>query len=299
MPKQLPRPDLAMIFHRPGPKPLPRPPTRSLTLSPEADQQRSAASEGCPHTCNQLQSLFFKDFPFELRERVYIDVLGANVCHIWPHGTNLCHQNGKWAPNSGLCCFCGPPILENLQNISELRELGDRSSTTSLLRSCRRVYSEAIDYLYSENTFEILDAVGFMPFCVSVLPHRFNRIRSLRFGHQVTAALLNNDPAVLPSYRPYSLPPHDPSAWGKCWNLIADMENLQELHVTLEMSPAFITWPGVGARPFSREGEKRLLAPLHRVVQPANWQLYVNWPETWSEFEAAPFTKHYPLADKH
>ena len=270
MPSQTLKPGFAKVFHRPDSKPLPTPPTRSLTLSPHADHQRSVVGEPCPPTCNQLQSLLFKDFPLELRERVYRGVLGGHVCHIWPHGTSLCREDGKWAPNSCLSCLCGPPILEDLQNVSELRDLRYLSTATSFLRSCRRIYSEAIDFLYSENTFEILDVAGFMAFSVSVLPHRFDKICSLRLGQQVTAALL--DSCVLNKSPAHKFSRRSASAWEECWDLIANMKNLQELFVTLR-----------------NEEEERLLAPLQRVSQPQIWHLFINWRDVGFEFEAARF----------
>ena len=278
----MPSRNRAQVVRRPEAKSLPTPRTRSLTLSLEADHQRSVAGEACPSTCNQLQSLLFKDFPLELRERIYKDVLGGFVCHVWPHGTSVCRENGKWAPDSGLSCFCGPPILENLQNISELRHLGARSTTTSFLRSCRRVYSEAIDFLYRDNTFEVLDAAGFTAFSVSVLPHRFDKICSMRVGQQITATFL--DSCMLNKLSSHRISHCYASAWEECWDLIANMKSLRELFVTLCSDRG---------RPFSKAEEEKLLAPLNRVSKPQTWQLFVNWPSIGIVYEPTTFEKHY------
>ena len=274
MPSRTFRPRLAGVFPRPDPTLKRTPPTRSLTLSPGADRQRSVAGEACPSTCNQLQSLLFKDFPLELRQRVYRDVLGGNVCHIWPHGTSLCHDIGQLAPNTRLSCFCGPPILENLQNISELRHLGNRSAATSFLRSCRRIYSEAIEVLYSDNTFEILDAAGFVAFSVSVLPHRFDKICSLRLGQQVTTIIGS---CLIKGPCTHGCSPPNTTVWEQCWDLIANMRNLQELFVTLRNDRGIF---------LTNDEENQILEPLCRVTQPQIWHLSITLADG---FTAATF----------
>lgn len=112
---------------------------------------------------------------------------------------------------------------------------------TALLKSCRQIYHEAIDLLYSTNTFVLNDIPTMMMFSKSVLRRRLNAIRSLR---------LVWSPRFIAPY-PYvesNLPAiHiiDCFEWGgniqwtRFWEVITGMQGLKELYIHLEYQVVF------------------------------------------------------------
>ncbi|KAE9373969.1 hypothetical protein N431DRAFT_439057 [Stipitochalara longipes BDJ] len=109
-----------------------------------------------------------------------------------------------------------------------------------VLLSCRQTYSEAIELLYSQNTFDTTqaDVIAFLPRLL--LPVSFNTIRNIQI-------LLN-------VWMPPSYPPHyDPSMtpeklekakkrghyyrkiWNAIWRNLSEMENLVDLRVEVNV----------------------------------------------------------------
>ncbi|KAI8941832.1 hypothetical protein NX059_003032 [Plenodomus lindquistii] len=66
-----------------------------------------------------------------------------------------------------------------------------------LLQSCRRIYTEAIDLIYSTATFRFHDYTSFFAFSSKLQPHRFKAIRHLHiFGRQYTRLTTDGVPMI-------------------------------------------------------------------------------------------------------
>lgn len=110
-------------------------------------------------------SLFFK-IPLEIREMIYVELIGCG--RVW-----IILKNDK------LAC-----LREEQRIVSPRRGHAVRPGMQVLpfLQTCRRVYSEAIDLLYSTPTFAFDKTRAFLAFSASALPARSQKLRSLNFN---------------------------------------------------------------------------------------------------------------------
>ncbi|KAI4266383.1 MAG: hypothetical protein L6R38_008780, partial [Xanthoria sp. 2 TBL-2021] len=108
----------------------------------------------------------------------------------------------------------------------------------AILRTCRQIYIEAVDLLYTENTFVFQSPLILAYFAKAVLPYRFNAIRKVRIWFEQ-----NNWP-FWPSCSSRGGEKLQPSIttqreeWRQSWQTIAGMENLTTLHVTFDSTLA-------------------------------------------------------------
>lgn len=131
-------------------------------------------------------------------------------------------------------------------------------------------YCEAIDYLYSSNTFVTsdIDVIEYLP--LVLLPQRIYAIRSLRFKWGIS------------DYPPFEVPAgyegpiwdefacrHD--RWETVWHNLAMMRNLRSLCVRLVVSPHF--WGTL-----NRESARLLLKPIINVKATESFILILPFP---------------------
>jgi hypothetical protein len=189
---------------------------RALTLGQTVEESQDGAS--------QSQSPFFK-LPLELRQSIYRDVLGNSNIHVVSRkaGQLLRHTRCK-------CASCPGSAFFFEQGTTWRREWtcdgckydmdGDRLPA-ELLRTCRKIYSEAIDGLYSSNTFSFRDPKTFQKFATALLPQRLAQLRTLHLD-------LNCTPphAGTPSQR------GSPSSVGEIFtNICITLSSVPQLHV--------------------------------------------------------------------
>lgn len=115
----------------------------------------------------------FKKFPYEIRRMIYIYVLGDEIIH-------LEHQRGKprlvhfrcdWRLNGG----------HHSHNGYE-RTLKYRYGKMGLVKTCRAIYNESIDILYTTNTFSVQTCSNletFIWFTISIRPCRLASITDM------------------------------------------------------------------------------------------------------------------------
>lgn len=150
-------------------------------------------------------------------------------------------------------------MVQNL-GIPLWREVGDRADTGLLdpMLSCRLLYSESISLLYSRNTFDFDQRESLYSLSLTIVPSRFNVIRSVRLHH-----LTNPADFDLPDVW---------ALWNQIWGIIAGMQGLRELRI------------GFAARGFGRVAdmaevgvEERVLGPLRGVRQTSVFEVEVPW----------------------
>ncbi|KAL2867825.1 uncharacterized protein BJX67DRAFT_77778 [Aspergillus lucknowensis] len=195
------------------PKSLPRS-RRSLSLSSEQPR----ASKKPPRTFTQLQSSFFK-LPAELRQLVYREILASPVpIHVRRTHRRLCSMPCKGAHHSH--GNCGQPLSEDGTVTRRLPgEAPRQDKRLPLLRSCRRVYTEAVELLYTANTlhFDDLQTIQCLPRCITP-----RRLSSIRF---VTLDLL--------AFWDATVNPEILEAWKPACDVLAGMQDISELTITL------------------------------------------------------------------
>lgn len=131
-------------------------------------------------------------------------------------------------------------------------------------------YSEAIDHLYSSNTFATHDAdiLEFLP--LLFLPQRIDKIKSLAFTWR-----FQRYPPIGRYVNPEESYKEDQDArrasWTIVWHQIASMQNLKCLSVKLNVRDA---WWGS----FDPESCDMLLEPIKKVTRPDTFILTLPFP---------------------
>lgn len=184
-------------------------------------------------------------------------------------------------------------------------------SILPFMRTCRRVYSDIMPYLYSRPTFAFHDAVPFLAFVASIPPSHFQCIRSVELGFAYPYAL-----PALPRYlearinrarepiktipRPdvckldywffydgtFSSPLHNASVlpsnttdgcssymWDAIANALVEMKGLKRAHITLLNIPRSITMLTEKDDVESRQRDAQdIMDSLRWVGRPRPWK---------------------------
>ncbi|KAF2736707.1 hypothetical protein EJ04DRAFT_551071 [Polyplosphaeria fusca] len=210
-------------------------------------------------TAEQESSPLFR-LPLELRRAIYEELIGEGDVHmIWTWQdmqlkSFRClrpdtHAKKGWRHEAGAHCWLKnsfpKPSGSNL--VYTFQQSG--TGVVPALQSCRRVYSEMIDLVYSTPTFLIHDYDSFVMFTASILPARFAAIESLHFDNRDEGEdrLLNRSLSASASYRILRgrearntlLPPLDPTELGNgafraLCEIVCAMKGRKKLWVTLD-----------------------------------------------------------------
>jgi len=151
----------------------------------------------------------------------------------------------------------------------------------SLLKTCRQVYSEAIDILYARNSFDVNHLNSLLYLSSTIPAQRLNTIRSLQLTWDFPCPLY-----TVHSTSRY--PPDTETTWEEVWRVIARMKGLRDIRVQLTIARIYTN--------LILNSEVRLLEPL-RAVKPANvFEVHVSWPgrEGMSEMKDVPFRIQRP-----
>jgi len=210
----------------------------------------------------QVQSILFR-LPKEIRLLIYEQVFFCDspVFHI------VRRKQDKLAFKRCKCI----PDSEGAGWPSECWEVGCRGWKTErgvfggtgdegifpLLETCRKIYTEAIQILYSAPTFDFDSLETLIAFSCSVLPQRFDSIHSIQLDFRFAMSHLFNE----------SMPKSDPQRWERIWRILASMPKLQSLRVR-------IIWP---ASEVGKKLEDRLLEPLGMVTGLKTFEVSVPW----------------------
>lgn len=167
----------------------------------------------------QFQSVFFA-LPAELRHEIYSQVLGDSNIHVHFRGRSLRHHRCKCASCPGIAHFheynrawkrtwaCGG---------SKYTYDGDRVSV-GILWTCRRIYEEAVGYLYRENIFSFKGFLGLWGF---LGPYRNAEASGIREVHLDLPLRSKWDGGE----------DEDLGAAGDAWDMMASLECLRVLEV--------------------------------------------------------------------
>ncbi|KAK6511705.1 hypothetical protein TWF481_000611 [Arthrobotrys musiformis] len=225
--------------------PEPKKPKINFPLIPKKDEKEVELGDPYPQLKSKLLQL-----PGEIRDLIYQYALGGHTFHIIKPTNRLRHARCKtpflpdsdsklWASGPGAesdhTRACIPPPY-NRASTYEKPERVDKLdmfvfSSGALIRSCRRVYLEASDYLYSTNMFCLNTLDMLFHLRNSISPRHFKLIRHLQITHQVThfEQFVSERKASrkIPLY-----PPYDNQTWSEVWRIISEeMTGLKDLRV--------------------------------------------------------------------
>ncbi|KAF2835651.1 hypothetical protein M501DRAFT_997793 [Patellaria atrata CBS 101060] len=193
-------------------------------------------------TLDQLQSPLFNTLPAEIRVLIYQYAIGNQTLHITHLNKRLGHivcMNTSSQKQFGVRRhFCWGYETESKEFINGDPELfsntmgegfttpSSTGSLLSLLKSCRRVYSEAISILYTRNIFAVKHIRTVIDLNHTILTSRLHQIRTLdlRWTTQAPwhAENIDNRTTV-----------YDKRTWEHVWSIIARMDGLRNLKVEI------------------------------------------------------------------
>ena len=187
---------------------------------------REAVSFSYKPTTNAKSQLLSK-LPLEIRQKIYTYALGTNLVHLvlTPHRVAhiICTKSTATDFERECCpsargCFVPGSI-----------EIAPSDINVRLLRTCRQVYAEVVQILYSTNTFDVDDLSAFNHFAAIAPPVGLSSIRSLHL-HWINAY----PPLEFIETQSPVEAPYDDTTYLRFWQTTANrMPALRELRLAI------------------------------------------------------------------
>ncbi|KAL9023529.1 MAG: hypothetical protein Q9180_008196, partial [Flavoplaca navasiana] len=202
--------------------------------------------------------------PLEIRVEIWKLVFGAedNVFVLLP-SQKIRAVPETWSVHHWLMAGQGYPnrrfLSDHGEQSNDARFCANRPA---ILRTCRQIYIEAVELLYSENAFVFKDASTFTAFTKAVVPRRLNAIRTIRlyFCEASWPCIPPNASGYEEGFERAGTPEDDeeeewhsgfPSSvptcsykeilkrrqWYWCWTTIASMRDLNSLDTLVDYKP--------------------------------------------------------------
>ncbi|KAF2501043.1 hypothetical protein BU16DRAFT_189744 [Lophium mytilinum] len=213
-------------------------------------------------------SAFLLRLPVELRIQIYTDVLGGSLFHCLPTPRGVRHLRCSGIFRPGPRCFQSPQATDSYYhaNPHNSRVLFSKTNL-DFLATCRQIYVEGIDLLYSTNTFDFAHPLTFLWFAQTILPQRLAFITKLQISW-FTGNIL--EPLCRPRHKKSDIWEDSDLAsdWDPMWKVVAeDMPGLKDLWVLIRH---------YYARPDEQAIQERVLAPLLQLRGLKAFRLVVN-----------------------
>ncbi|MCJ1470032.1 hypothetical protein MMC07_008677 [Pseudocyphellaria aurata] len=162
----------------------------------------------------QLDCALLSRLPLELRLQIYAFVFGGPVIHLVQIPRRIAHTRCRLSAAQDATRKCRPATWAPLDS-----RLGTvATANLALLKTCRRVYTEAAHVLYATNTFDVNALSTFLGFTRTVTPSRLAAITRLNLSWMtVEMSFLRFQEKHF-------------QQWWRCWFIIAfDMPGLRDL----------------------------------------------------------------------
>ncbi|KAL2831039.1 hypothetical protein BJY01DRAFT_226792 [Aspergillus pseudoustus] len=225
-------------------------------------------------SADQYQSILLSNLPLEVRELIYEhtsyfpDQVGSVVAqrgldvHIFSHAGKLVWRRRSGIDGSGCSSHCYRKFYPHTPRSLNL---------LALVLTCRRIYSEAIDILYSRNTFVFRNLTAITSFLSNVLPQRLNCIRALRLKWLFRDYEVDIPDGTGASYSAVVKKPFD-RRWDALREILLStrMSGLRKLHITLQGD--FLRGHGAW--------DEQIFEPMRRMQGLREFEVEANWMPT-------------------
>ncbi|KAF2021074.1 hypothetical protein BU24DRAFT_14337 [Aaosphaeria arxii CBS 175.79] len=185
-------------------------------------------------TTDQLGVCDLYIFPYEIREMIWQYALGGHHIHIVKRkgklGSIYCPANGALdLDHTDLCC-----LSRDQRGYHTATGWPSHARPLSLLGSCRQIYSESINFLYSSNTFSFDEFSTLIDFFPTLIPKRRALISSVHM--LIDFAPSCSSQRLSPFAHIYT--PHNDSLadWQQCTAILKSLPALTNVTIT---SPFF------------------------------------------------------------
>lgn len=223
----------------------------------------------------QAQAPIFAKLPPELRAQIWEEVVGGYDIYIGIVTQKLRHCK----------IFGGLGIARGTIDEDEQDRLQLEHKILPLLFTCRRIYSEAVPFLYSTNHFTTSNIDVVLALTSSIRLPRFNSISSLSINWSlpVTHRLAST----------IGMRACDSKLWDRASNILASMKGLKNLKVVVWGCTIYGTsrdWAGI----------RELLDMLRRIKRPTKYIVTIDEDEAEEmveEYNDAPFQLQWGCDD--
>ncbi|KAJ5808859.1 hypothetical protein N7474_010128 [Penicillium riverlandense] len=251
-------------------RPLRRNRKRALTLPlPKA----SYSGRKAQRTYDQSQSLFLNRLSSDIRLIIYEYVLappGDQVLHVAAISGRLygirCYETDPTRPAWKHKCWESSDLIQDHPRYPK------SSKFLSLLYSCRQIYSEAVNILYTKNILSVQQTRAVLNFPHVMLPHRLALIRKLNIDLLIYAKV------ILGVFLSYEWPKAFTKDWKSLCQVLFKMGTcgLQRLEITLKLC-------GSNRREFgawATDDELALLLDSLMGIQVREFSVFLqDWPQ--------------------
>lgn len=154
--------------------------------------------------------------PAEIRLMIWYEVFGGEVLHLIQLPKRLAHVrccSTLSATDVLRSCIPGYrwPVLT-----TEMAKIKTSSMDLALLKSCRQIYTEAIEIMYATNLFDLDSVSTLLYLSQTTCPQRFAAIKYL----QLKWEFIWPPPFAIPVTKDPTWFPYDDATWETFWHLI-------------------------------------------------------------------------------
>ncbi|KAH8686141.1 hypothetical protein BGZ60DRAFT_396942 [Tricladium varicosporioides] len=279
------------LANEPAPLRLPR---RALSIS-EPSQSRISKILHLPSFISKSTKpsvTGFFSLPFDIRERIYKEVLGNGLLHLTQLPKRLGHFRCKYEdgnakqgeqrsrfydhlrecidPVHNLRCphsNSGETTVRKYLALEPLDIWGESDGCIALLQVCRQIYREGIFILYTTNTFEVNHAQTLIFLARTIPIQRLEIIQTL----QVTWNMSSRESTRELLY------PDDTKTWEVMWDIVGTkMKGLQRVKLTMLLLEN-ISWNWASRTfPVRELIARKLLEPSRKVRGLIEFQLDIK-----------------------
>lgn len=250
---------------------LPRKRPRALTCPLPAQSRRSwnPFKQIVQQTFHQTQSALFTQLPSEIRLQIWSEVLGGHLLHVVrapktllaipcgeDFGPGLATRKHRCWESDIISIEPTPGFYHGPRN----PDIAKPGNLLPLLRTCRKVYMEAISVLYNGNIFDINHVDTPMYLQRLVLPRRLNQIHIVNFAWEFKY------------HTGLAQAPYDLATWREACDVLASLAGLQEL--TMHLTGYDLT-PGANTKCYWGP----LLETLARIKPAKKFHVFLPWSD--------------------
>ncbi|KAH8693462.1 hypothetical protein GQ44DRAFT_765196 [Phaeosphaeriaceae sp. PMI808] len=194
----------------------------------------------------QLNSIFFRKLPLEIRRFIYSDILTGKelLLHVVDEDKSLNgDETGKEKIPFKLTCHTARGLL-------------------SFPISCKLAYAESFDYLYPSNTFRLAGITEYWCFTRLLSRQYLDLIQDLHLQYSYEALELERDLRI-------GIPPYRIDWWNNTWDSISRMKGLAHVRVDIHR---YTRDPRVHAY-----DEEFYFSPLKNLPDQVELEVRVSW----------------------
>ncbi|KAL3445431.1 hypothetical protein BJX65DRAFT_309897 [Aspergillus insuetus] len=233
-------------------------------------------------TTNQSESILFRKLPLEARELIYqytsyfsdkvessISGKGLDV-HVFSHARKLVWRRCSGIDGIGCSPHCYRKFYAHTPRSANL---------LAVVLTCRRI--EAINILYSHNTFAFRNLSTITSFTSIVLPQRLSCIRSLRLEWVFCDYEFDYPYGTSAAYSEMVEKPFD-QRWDALWEVLTTrMRGLRKLHVRLHGDFQYHGGGGggEGRHGYGRSvwGDEQIFGLMRQIHSLQSFEVEANW----------------------